>query len=60
MATEAEKKAAAKYQSKLDPIRVWAPKGRREIYKAYAEAQGKSLNALIIDLLEKDMQLRGE
>ena len=56
MSTEAEKKAAAKYQAKLDPIRVWVPKGKREIYKAHAEAKGKSLNALIVELLDKDME----
>ena len=54
--TESEKKAVAKYQAKLDAIKIWAPKGMREIYKAHAEAKGKSLNALIIELLDKDME----
>ena len=31
------------------------PKGKKELYRAHAEAKGKSLNALIIELLEKDM-----
>ena len=56
MLTEAEKKAVAKYHAKLDEIKVRVPKGKREVYKAHAERQGKSLNALIIELLEKDMQ----
>lgn len=56
MATEAEKKAVAKYQAKLDAIKIWVPKGKREIYKEHAEAKGKSLNALIIELLDKDME----
>lgn len=55
--TEAQKKATAKYmKNNLDDIKVRVPKGKREIYKAHAERQGKSLNALIIELLEKDMQ----
>lgn len=55
--TEAQKKATAKYmKNNLDDIKVRVPKGKREVYKAYAERKGKSLNALIIELLEKDMQ----
>lgn len=55
--SEAQKKATAKYmKNKLDDIKVRVPKGKREVYKAHAEWQGKSLNALIIELLEKDMQ----
>lgn len=55
--SEAQKKATAKYmKNNLDDIKVRVPKGKREVYKAYAERQGKSLNALIIELLEKDMQ----
>lgn len=55
--TEAQKKATAKYmKNNLDDIKVRVPKGKREVYKAHAERKGKSLNALIIELLEKDMQ----
>lgn len=43
-------------KNKLDDIKVRVPKGKREVYKAHAERKGKSLNALIIELLEKDMQ----
>jgi predicted HicB family RNase H-like nuclease len=31
-------------------------KGDREKYKKHAERRGKSLNALVIELLEKDMK----
>ena len=49
--SEAQKKATAKYmKNKLDDIKVRVPKGKREVYKAHAERQGKSLNALIIEL----------
>ena len=55
--SEAQKKATAKYmKNKLDDIKVRVPKGKREVYKAHAERKGKSLNALIIELLEKAMQ----
>ena len=55
--SEAQKRATAKYmKNKLDDIKVRVPKGKREVYKAHAERQGKSLNALIIELREKDMQ----
>ena len=55
--SEAQKKATAKYmKNKLDDIKVRVPKGKREVYKAHAERKGKSLNTLIIELLEKDMQ----
>lgn len=55
--TEAQKKATAKYmKNNLDDIKVRVPKGKREVYKAYAESKGKSLNAFIIDLIEKEMK----
>lgn len=56
MANEATRKAVAKYHAKLDEIKVRVPKGQRELYKSHAESKGKSLNALIIELLEADMK----
>ncbi len=57
MYTEAQKKATAKYmKNALDDIKVRVPKGKREVYKAFAESQGMSLNAYIISLIEKDME----
>lgn len=55
MTTEGQRRAIAKYQAKLDEIKVRVPKGKREIYKSFAESQGKSLNALIVELLEEKM-----
>lgn len=54
--TEAEKKAVAKYHAKLDEIKVRVPKGQREQYKAFAEGRGKSLNTLIIELLDREIK----
>lgn len=39
-----------------DRLTTWVKKGDKDRYKAHAAAQGKSLNALIIDLLERDIQ----
>ena len=55
--SKAQGKAVNKYIAKnYDQIIVRIPKGKREIYKEHAEAKGKSLNALIIELLDKDMK----
>lgn len=54
--TEAQNKATQKYISKAyDQFSVRVPKGKREIYKTHAEAQGKSLNQLVIELLDKSI-----
>lgn len=55
MVSKEQLKANAKYQAKFDDIKIRVPKGIREKYKEYAESRGKSLNALIIELLENDM-----
>ncbi len=51
-----QSKAVTKYIAKnYDQVSLRIPKGTREKYKAYAESQGKSLNALIIELLNERM-----
>lgn len=52
---EQRKKANEKYLGQLEDIKVRVPKGQREVYKAFAESRGTSLNKLIIDLLDKEM-----
>lgn len=53
--TKASQKAVDKYISKTyDSFTIRFKKGEREKYKLHAESKGKSLNALIIELLEKD------
>lgn len=55
--TEAQNRATQKYiRNNYDTITVRVPKEKRELYKAHAESKGISLNKLIIDLLNKDMQ----
>lgn len=43
-------------KEKRDFIHLNIPKGSKDKYKAHAERRGKSLTALIIELLEQDMQ----
>ena len=47
-------------KEKRDFIHLNIPKGSKDRYKAYAQKQGKSLTALIIELLEADMLKNGE
>lgn len=55
-----QSKAVTKYIAKnYDQVSLRIPKGTREKYKAFAESQGKSLNALIVELLEERMN-RGQ
>lgn len=52
----AQKYIAANY----DDIKIRVPKGERDKYKAHAEKRGKSLNQLVIDLLDEDIQKLNE
>ena len=52
--TAAQKKSAEKYlEEKLEDIKFRVPKGQKAIIKAYAEAQGKSVNQFIIDCINE-------
>lgn len=54
--TKAGQKAVDKYIAKAyDQFPIRFKKGERDKYKEHAESKGKSLNALIIELLEADM-----
>ena len=39
-----------------DKLTLNLPKGDKDRYKAYAESRGKSLTALIVELIEADME----
>ena len=48
----------ARYNTKAyDQVAIRIPKGKREIYKAFAESKGKSLTGLITELIEREMML---
>lgn len=54
--TEAQASASKKYMKQFDDIKVRVPKGKRDEYQQLAKDKGTSLNKLIIDLLEKEME----
>ena len=54
--SDAQKEATARYNKKAyDRIDVVVPKGQREVIKAYAASQGKSLNRFICDAIDYQM-----
>ncbi len=54
--TQATNKAVQKYNKKVyDDLRIRVKKGQADIIKAYAEAQGMSLNGYINKLIADDM-----
>ena len=54
--SDAQKEATARYNKKTyDRIDVVVPKGQREIIKAFAASQGKSLNRFICDAIAYQM-----
>ncbi len=56
MQSEASKKAVKKYLAKFDEIKIRVPKGKRDAYKALADAENVSLNQLIVNLLEEELK----
>ena len=54
---DSQKEATARYNKKAyDRINVIVKKGQREIIKAFAASQGKSLNRFICDAIEHQMK----
>lgn len=54
--SDAQKEATARYNKKAyDRIDVVVKKGQREVIKAFAASQGKSLNRFICDAIEEQM-----
>ena len=57
MYNESSKRATLKYiKENLEEVRFRVKKGEKDRYKAHAEKRGKSLTALIVDLLERDIK----
>lgn len=55
--TKAQQRAVRKYEKEnYDKVLLRLPKGNREKIKAHAQQKGMSLNAYIVDLIEKDMK----
>lgn len=54
---EKSKERTMKYMAESrDKLTLNLPKGDKDRYKAFAEAQGKSLTALIVELIEAEMK----
>ncbi len=57
MYNESSKKATIKYmKEKRENLNINLPLGAKERYKTHAQKRGKSLTALIVDLLEQDIK----
>lgn len=55
--TEAQRKASIRYmREKTDDIRIRAPKGTKERWKAAAEAAGVSLNQYVMRCVEERIE----
>ena len=55
--SEAQKRAVAKYNANnYDRVELRLEKGKKDIVKAFAESQGKSLNSFINEAIDKAMQ----
>ena len=55
--TEAQKKASLRYmQEKTDDIRIRAPKGTKERWRAAAEAAGMSLNQFVLKTINEKIE----
>ena len=55
--TEAQKKASLRYmQEKTDDIRIRAPKGTKERWRAAAEAAGISLNQFVLKTINEKIE----
>lgn len=55
--TDAQKKSAKKWDAaNLDRLSLALPKGRKDIIKAHAEAQGKSVNGFINEAIEEKLE----
>ena len=59
--TEAQKEATARYNKKAyDRFGVTVKKGRKAEIVAFAQRQGKSLNRMIVDLIDQAMKEEGD
>lgn len=53
--TPAQKAKDRYLREKVDEIKVIVPKGERAVIQAFAKSKGKSTNAYIVELINKDM-----
>ena len=58
--TASQRKAAEKYLSTLDEIKLLLPKGQKDIIRAHAESRGESVNAFIQRAIAETMARDGK
>ena len=58
MATKAHLEGNKRYLEILDHITIRVQGGTKEKIKAHAQQKGMSLNAYIVDLIERDMDVK--
>ena len=58
MAKKAHLEGNKRYLEKLDHITIRVQGGTKEKIKAHAQQKGMSLNAYIVDLIERDMDVK--
>ena len=57
MSSEANRKAVKKYNhDKVDMITVRVPKGEKARIAAFAQANGESMNGMIVRLIREEME----
>lgn len=54
------KASIKRYMAKLENVTFRVPKGRKAAIEAYAAAAGKSVNALLTDLVRQEMGMTEE
>ena len=54
--TEAQKKASLNYQKDKAQLKITVSREQRDKFQRHAERNGTTLTALIIDLLNKDIE----
>ena len=59
--SEAQKRATMKYmKNNYDRIELKVPKGEKPIIQAFAQEQGKSLNAFVNEAIKEKMEREAE
>lgn len=58
--TEAHKRGNERYRKTIDTIRVYVPKGKRDVIKTHAAGQGESMNHFIVRAIDEAIQRDSE
>lgn len=56
MPSKAQESKNKYLREKVDEFKVRVPKGQKVVIQEYAKSKGKSLNKLVIELLEREMK----